>query len=186
MGASDLPAFPTPFIGRRDKLGDIARLLADPACRLLTLVGPGGIGKTRLALEAARSQQDAFANGVCYVALQPLSSPDFIVPTIAEGIHFQFYPGGEPKEQLLDYLHEKSLLLVLDNFEHLLDGAEIVSDILAHAPSVKMLTTSREPLNLHEERVLEVQGLPVPMSEAEIEIGDYGAMGVVYPEGMLD
>ncbi len=196
----NLPPVSTPFVGRQDELAEITRLLTDPTCRLLTLVGPGGIGKTRLALEAARvllapplhamrpkdvpvggrgsggGDEPTFPNGVYLVPLQALSSPDFIVPAIADALHFQFYPGGEPKQQLLDYLREKSLLLVLDNFEHLLDGAEIVSDILTYAPYIKLLTTSRERLNLVEEWVLNVEGLPVPTSEVESEIGDYGAV----------
>jgi predicted ATPase/DNA-binding CsgD family transcriptional regulator len=176
MTAPNLPLQPTPFIGRQDELAEITRLLADPACRLLTLVGPGGIGKTRLAVEAAKLQQNAFANGVYLVALQALGSPDYLVPAIAESLHFQFYPGGEPKQQLLDFLREKSLLLILDNFEHLLDGVEVVSEMVAYAPAVKILATSRERLNLVEEWALEVQGLPVPTSGADEGFDDYGAV----------
>jgi predicted ATPase/DNA-binding CsgD family transcriptional regulator len=190
MIVHNLPAQATPFVGRSHELADIAGLLNDPACRLLTLVGPGGIGKTRLALEAAAqllttpafvstpasSEEVAFRNGIYFVPLQPLNSPDFIVSTIANAVNFQFYAGGEPKQQLLDYLREKFLLIVLDNFEHLLDGAELVSEILAYAPEVKVLATSRERLNLLEEWVLDVLGLPVPASEAETEIGNYGAV----------
>ncbi len=186
MPAHNLPSQPTPFIGREAELAEIARLLADPACRLLTLTGPGGIGKTRLAIEAARlmlslplhamGRGSGGGDGIYFVPLQPLTSPDFIVPTIAEAIHFQFYPGGEPRQQLLDYLREKSLLLVLDNFEHLLDGVGLVSEILAYAPYAKLLTTSRERLNLLEEWAMEVSGLPYPTSEVESDIADYGAV----------
>src|SRR5574341_2348945 len=98
--AHTLPRPLTPFIGRHDELAELARLLADPACRLLTLVGPGGIGKTRLAVEASR--QLNLPDSVYFVSLQPLNSHDFIVPSIAEAIGCQFYPGGEPKQQLLD------------------------------------------------------------------------------------
>ena len=123
-------SFPSasPFVGRHDELAQIAALLADPACRLLTLVGPGGIGKTRLALEAAQQLSDAH-----FVPLQPLTSADFIVSAIADAVGFQFYSSDDPKRQLLDYLREKSLLLVLDNFEHLLDGAILLSDMLTGA-----------------------------------------------------
>jgi predicted ATPase len=176
MATHNLPTQSTPFIGRVKELAEIAGLLNDPACRLLTLVGPGGIGKTRLAIEAARLQQNTFAHGVNLVSLQPVGSSDFIVSAIAEALRFQFYPGGEPKHQLLDYLREKSLLLVLDNFEHLLDSAELVSEILAYAPEIKVLATSRERLNLLEEWVLDVPGLPVPASETEMEIDDYGGV----------
>src|SRR5262245_51641261 len=98
MPAHNLPVQTTPFVGRIEELAEIASLLANPACRLLTLVGPGGIGKTRLAQEAA--EQSPFSGNIYFVALQPLSSPDFIVPAIAEALHFQFYSGGEPKQQL--------------------------------------------------------------------------------------
>src|SRR5215470_17020105 len=91
------------FVGRDGELAEIARLLADPACRLLTLVGPGGIGKTRLALEAARPFPEAH-----FVPLQPLTSPDFIVSATADAINLQFYSGADPKQQLFDYLREKS------------------------------------------------------------------------------
>jgi predicted ATPase/DNA-binding CsgD family transcriptional regulator len=173
---ANFPSQPTPFVGRENELADIARLLADPACRLLTLVGPGGIGKTRLATQAARAHDERFANDVYLIFLQSLNTPDFIIPTIAEALHFQFYPGGEPNQQLFGYLREKSALLVLDNFEHLLDGAGLVSDLLSGSSDVKVLATSRERLNLVEEWVMEIDGLPVPTSEAESDIARYGAV----------
>src|SRR5262245_37427086 len=157
----------TPFIGRDKELAEISQLLSTPACRLLTLVGPGGIGKTRLALEAAGRL--SFPNGVHAVPLQPLTSPEFMVPAIAEAVHFQFYAGRDPKQQLLDYLREKALLLVLDNVEHLLDGIGLVADILAFAPGIKILATSRERLALREEWVFEVNGMAFPASDIETE-----------------
>jgi predicted ATPase/DNA-binding NarL/FixJ family response regulator len=170
------PQHPTPFVGREGELTEIARLLADPACRLLTLVGPGGIGKTRLALEVARIQQHTFEDGIHFVALQPLTSSDFIMTAVAEAIGFQFYPGGELKQQLLNYLREKSMLLIMDNLEHLLDGVHLLTDVLATAPGVCVLATSRERLNLREEWVLDVDGLSCPASEGEREIEGYSAV----------
>jgi len=143
----------------------------NPACRLLTLVGPGGIGKTRLALEVAQQFPNAH-----FVALQPLASADFIVSAMAESLNFQFYSGSDPKQQLFDYLREKSWLVVLDNFEHLLDGATLLSEILTAAPAVRMLVTSRERLNLLEEWVLDVGGLAYPASEADPTSEQYSAI----------
>jgi predicted ATPase/DNA-binding CsgD family transcriptional regulator len=174
MVAHNLPAQLTPFVGRVKDLDAITSLLVDPACRLLTLVGAGGIGKTRLALEIASQAlalngTSPFADGIYFVALQPLAAPDFIVPTIADAIRFQFYSSDEPKQQLLRHLQDKAQLLVVDNYEHLLDGAPILSEILAAAPGVKVLTTSRESLNLQEEWVYVVQGMAYPETGKKLD-----------------
>lgn len=169
MVAHNLPLQPTPFVGRTEELAEITALLNNPACRLLTLVGPGGIGKTRLALEAAVAlfnRNDAtFHNGIYFVSLQPLTSPDFILSALAEAIGLRFYPGDEPLPQLIDYLCPQTALLVLDNFEHLLEGVQIVSDLLTDAPNIKILATSRETLNLQEEWLYQVQGMSFPKGE---------------------
>jgi predicted ATPase/DNA-binding NarL/FixJ family response regulator len=164
-----LPHLSTPFVGRQDELDRIRQLFSDPTCRLLTLVGPGGIGKTRLALEAARLNLEAFEDGVYFIPFQPLTSPDFMVSAIAEAIGFQFYPGSDPKQQLLGYLRERSSLLVMDNLEHLLDGVHLLSDILSAAPEVQILATSRERLSLVEEYVLDVGGLSYPPDDTSVE-----------------
>ncbi len=160
MIASALPAQPTTFIGRADEMAEIVRLLADPACRLLTLVGPGGIGKTRLALEVAGKLD--FPDGAHFVSLQPLSAPDFIISAVGGAVDFQFYSGGNPLEQLTYYLRDKSLLLIVDNLEHLLDGVDVLSDLLADAPGLKVLATSREALNLQEEWLYSISGMAFP------------------------
>ncbi len=170
-----LPVMATPFVGRKQELAEIMRLLADDSCRLLTLVGPGGIGKTRLALEAAR-RLTADTNSTYFVPLQALNSPELVAPAIAEAVDCQFDPGCDPRQQLLDYLCEKSLLLVLDNFEHLLDGGELLSEILSAAPGVRLLVTSRERLNLVEEWALDVGGLAYPTSPEEDDIEGYSAV----------
>jgi predicted ATPase/DNA-binding CsgD family transcriptional regulator len=165
----NLPFQATPLIGREREQTELAALLDDPHVRLVTIIGPGGIGKTRLALDVAQAQLRHFTNGVFFVSLAPLSSPDFIVSTIADAIGFGFYQGTDPKQQLLDYLCERQLLLILDNFEHLLDGASIVSDIQAAAPAVKALVTSREILNVYGETVYTISGIAYPTIEQPFE-----------------
>jgi len=165
---TNLPVLPTPLIGRQRDVEKLSQLLRDPHCRLLSLVGPGGIGKTRLAIETAAQVQDVFADGVYFVALASANAIRLIVPLIAEAIGFAFHPASpaEPKTQLFDYLREKQALLLTDNLEQLLaePGIEVLPELLAHAPQVKLLATSRESLGLQDEWVFEVQGLPVPES----------------------
>ena len=116
----NLPAQLTPFVGRERELTEIKARLRDPACRLLTLVGPGGSGKTRLALEAAAAQLSDYEDGVFFVSLAPLRSIASIQPAVTTALGLSFYGPGDPRKQLLGYLREKNLLLILDNFEHLL------------------------------------------------------------------
>ncbi|MBN1976088.1 MAG: tetratricopeptide repeat protein [Anaerolineae bacterium] len=172
----NLPDPPTPFVGRRDLLQQIAHYLEHPACRLLTLLGPGGIGKTRLALQAAREALDAFLNGVWYIPLSSVNAVEFLVPTVADGLGLRFSGSRAPSEQLADYLREKELLLVLDSLEHLLEGADWLVDVLHRAPGVKILVTSRERLNLRAEYILDVPGLAYPAGEQAGSIADYEAV----------
>lgn len=163
----NLPTQTSPFIGREQELADIRRLLDEPDCRLLNLFGPGGIGKTRLALTLAAQSLDAFADGVFFVSLAPVSEAAYIAPAIAEALRFTFYGQSDPKTQLLAYLGQKRLMLIVDNMEHLLAGADLLSDIVSQAPGVTLLTTSRERLHLQDEWVYEVQGLPFPAADSE-------------------
>ncbi len=164
----NLPVLPTPLIGRQREIEQLTQLLRDPQCRLLTLVGPGGIGKTRLAIETASQVQEIFANSVYFVPLASANSTRFIVPVIADAIGFAFQSANpaDPKIQLFSYLKEKQVLLLIDNLEHLLSepGIEVLAELLANAPQVKLLATSRESLGLQGEWVFEVLGLPVPES----------------------
>ena len=161
---SELPLPAALLVGRESELAEIARLFGDPHCRLLTLTGSGGVGKTRLALEAARQIQERMADGACFVSLVGVSAPEFIVPAIAEALGFILAGQSDSKVQLLNFLHEKQILIVLDNFEHLLDGTEILGEILQQAQGVRLLVTSRELLHLQAEWMLEVHGLSVPQS----------------------
>ena len=161
-GSSNLPLQPTPFIGRSEEITEIGQLLTDPACRLLTLVGPGGIGKTRLALQLGTMNSDAFARGSFIVYLQPLRSAEFFVPAVADALGFSLTGQEPPLVQLGQYLSDKEALIILDNFEHLPDAADQLSTLLPSTPHVKYLITSREALNLQEEWLYPIVGLTFP------------------------
>jgi len=161
-GITNLPSPRTSFVGRKEELDEIDRRLEDPDCRLLTLVGPGGIGKTRLALEAAARRLDLYAHGVHFVPLASVAAPDFLAPAVAEALQFPIdaaHSGFSPQDQLVDYLSERSMLLVLDNFEHLVEGVGLITAVIERASNVEILTTSRERLNVQSEWVLDVEGL---------------------------
>jgi predicted ATPase/DNA-binding SARP family transcriptional activator len=172
----NFPPEPTPFVGRRATLAEIGALLEDPDCRLLTLVGPGGVGKTRLAVEAAKGQATTFADGVTFVPLAPLSSTDFLVPAIADALGFSFPSQENPEEQLIRQLSGRQALLVLDNFEHLVERADLLSEILRYALGVKLLVTSRERLNLRGEWVFEVEGMNCPRELKDVDPQQYSAV----------
>lgn len=172
----NLPAQATSFFGRQVELDELARLLNDPAIRLVTILGAGGLGKTRLALEVGASQLDRYPSGVFFVPLAPLDSVESIMPVIAQATGFSFYEGGEPRQQLLDYFREKSMLLILDNFEHLLEGANLVTEILQAAPKVRILCTSRSRLNLQGEQLLRLGGMDFPGLESAGDALDYSAI----------
>lgn len=159
-------AFAAPFIGRSQEIAEISRLLESPTCRLLTLVGPGGIGKTRLATEIVSRRAELFPDGIFFVPLAPLTRGQDILAAIVEATPFRFQQDNvDPRKQFFDYLaekHDKKMLLVLDNFEHLLDTLDLISDILSATNTLKILVTSREALNLQEEWVRQVTGMTYP------------------------
>ena len=158
----DLPTWQIPFVGRRVLLGEIQERLMDPDCHLLTLLGSGGSGKTRLAAETAARQAPAFPDGVCFALLAGLQPGASIIPSVARALGFKSREEGDPQQQVLVYLRNKALLLVLDNFEHLLTQANVVAEILQVAPRVKILVTSQVRLNLSGEHLVPVSGMRVP------------------------
>jgi predicted ATPase/DNA-binding SARP family transcriptional activator/Tfp pilus assembly protein PilF len=162
----NLPSPPTPFVDRKEELADLSEMLADPDCRLVTLVGPGGIGKTRLALEVAAAQAGAFADGIHFVSFGAVGSGEQLVATLADALGFPLHDHNT-EQQLLSYLHGKELLLVLDNLEHVVSAGAILSRACALAPKTVLLVTSRERLNLREEWVYEVRGLAYPEDRVE-------------------
>ena len=164
----NLPTWLTPFVGRGELLTEIATRLADPGCRLLTLVGPGGSGKTRLAVEAATRQAGAFTHGVCFVPLVSTVSAESLASAIAHSLGLHTATQGDPRQQVTDYLRAKQLLLVLDNFEHLIGTVQMMGPLLADAPGLKALVTSRVALQIQGEQRLPILGLPYP---AEVPAG---------------
>ncbi len=167
---SNLPLQTKSFVGRAIELSKIAKILDNPGCRLLTLIGPGGIGKTRLALEVAARQANAFEDGVVYVALASVDTTNQIVSTIGDALRLSFAGQTDPVKYLLDYLRERNLLLVLDNFEHLLNDAELVNEILQQASKITILVTSRSRLNLQSEWLFDVEGLAYPARDVPLTL----------------
>lgn len=175
----NLPAQTTSFEGREEELAEIDQLLSNPSCRLLTLVGPGGIGKTRLALEAAAQKIRNYKDGVYFVPLAQLSSAQFVVSGIASALGFtpdKDASNLDTKTQLLEYLGERTVLLLMDSFEHLIQGCHLLPDILEHAPNVRFLVTSRERLGLRGEWVKELQGMRYPDNGDPVSIEAYDAL----------
>ncbi|MEO8391952.1 MAG: LuxR C-terminal-related transcriptional regulator [Chloroflexota bacterium] len=176
MSPSHLPQQPTAFVGRERELSEVADLLADPACRLLTLLGPGGIGKTRLALQLGADQQSRFANGVAFVELSPVTSPEFLAIAIGGALEIPFWGSEEALTQITNTLRDKQFLLVMDNFEHLLEGVGCLTQLLQAAPRLKILATSRERLNLREEWVYVLDGLSYPAAPSPDSSENYSAV----------
>ncbi|MFW5748193.1 MAG: LuxR C-terminal-related transcriptional regulator [Chloroflexota bacterium] len=173
ISSGNLPTPPTPFIGRSLELREIGSLLQDPNTPIITILAPGGMGKTRLALEVANRQAERFTHGAYFVPLAPVSSPEYVVATIADSIDYPIQKDRrDPEQQLIEYLHNRSMLLILDNFEHLLDSGALVSRIVQAAPTVRVLITSRERLNLHGETVYALGGMRYPLPNTDALDGD--------------
>jgi predicted ATPase/DNA-binding SARP family transcriptional activator len=166
LAQHNLPAASNSFVGRIREVADICTLLRRPEVRLLTLHGTGGVGKTRLALHAARQLLHHFpadfCDGSAWVELAPLRDAAQIPLAIAQSLGISENVGNDPHQRLKNHLRDKALLLVLDNYEHLLDGAPLVAELLSHAGQLKCLVTSREPLHLQGEHEFAVPALTLP------------------------
>ena len=161
-----LPVLPTPFIGRRPEVEQIKSLAQDPAHHLIALVGPGGTGKTRLSIQVASEIGNLFPDGIFFIPLAELQTTEAIPSAMAKALGFSFYRDERPIQQILDFLREKHMLIILDNFEHLIEASELVAEILATAPEVKVFVTSRVRLNIQGEQLYTVGGMRMP-DEAE-------------------
>ncbi len=180
----NLPTDATPFIGREIELAEISHLLSSEDRRLVTIVGPGGMGKTRLALAVGSALLSQFEEGVYFVDLAPVEQPEEIAPAIAAAMDYQPPdPSRDLKPQLLKSMSQRNLLLILDNFEQIPDGAAVVADILRAGPSVSLLVTSRERLNLSSESRYELDGLHYPASLSPDDTLDYTAIRLFVDSG---
>ncbi|HEX6482745.1 MAG TPA: adenylate/guanylate cyclase domain-containing protein, partial [Ktedonobacteraceae bacterium] len=159
---NNLPVQPTPFLGREHEVAAIGDLLRREDMRLVTLTGPGGTGKTRLALQVAADRSDLFASGVFFVNLAPISDPALVVPTIAETLAIREGSSQALLERLTEELRQRQVLLLLDNFEQVVSAAEQVATLLTACPRLKVLVTSREVLHVRAEHEFPVPPLAVP------------------------
>jgi transcriptional regulator with XRE-family HTH domain len=159
---SDLPSQLTPFIGREREVEEVMHRLLHPDVRLLTLTGPGGVGKTRLGLEVARRVLDRFDEGVYFVALAPVNEPNLVPSTIAQALGVRRGAGQSMAEALEQHLRERQQLLLLDNFERLLDAGASLTRLLGACPRLKVLVTSRVVLRLRGEHRYEVPAMALP------------------------
>ena len=172
-----LPQQLTPFIGREQEIEELQQRLSNPTYRLLSIVGPGGIGKSRLAQRVAAQQLDNFRDGVYFVSLAQTQTGAAIPLAIAETLLLSFGAGQKsPFEQLFEMIGSRQLLLVLDSFEHLMDGVDLLVTLLQQAPEVVLLVTSRERLNLQAEDLFELHGLAVPSDSTDVGAAHFSAV----------
>ncbi len=186
----NLPTSANAFIGRQAELATIENWLLQPNGRLLTIVGAGGMGKTRLAQEAARAQPGAFADGVWYVSLVALTDLNGMVTAVADVVGLTLSGQAAITTQLLNQLKTREMLLILDNLEHLLnaDLRDFISQLCRQAPELRVIATSRERLRLQAESLLELDGLPFPangnpytvnrdpISDSDFQLMEYAAV----------
>lgn len=171
-----IPIQANSFVGRQMELDEISKMLEQPSCRLLTLKGLGGIGKTRLALQFSKSQAERFSDGVHFIFLAALQSTKNLAATILNTLKISVSVGQTPEACLKSSLQNKKILLTLDNFEHLLEGVSLLGELLECAPNLKLLVTSREPLNITWEQTFEVFGMRYPKKVKEENFAKYDAV----------
>jgi predicted ATPase/tetratricopeptide (TPR) repeat protein len=177
MHSTTLPTLTPAFIGRDTELNQLAHLLDSPDFRIISLVGPGGVGKTRLAVQFATQISAYFPDGIYFISLAPIQDPDLIPIVLADALKFSFFGPQNHLDQLGDYLHRMNALLVFDNFEHLrLEGINLLAFILDKTHHLKIIVTTRERLNLASETILEVNGLPVPPSGQTENVESYSSI----------
>ncbi|MBN1310645.1 MAG: protein kinase [Anaerolineae bacterium] len=172
----NIPSQTTPFIGRQEEMERLAGLIADPHSRLVTLLGPGGIGKTRLALEAALRQTKTSVLEAYLVRLAPFSSAEFVAGAIADALKITLDGSTEPVDQIIAHIAERQMLLVLDSFEKVLEATPLIGRILDGAPDVTVLATSRTRLNLQAECVFDVRSLGVPKTIEQKDFDSFEAV----------
>ncbi|MEJ2303513.1 MAG: NB-ARC domain-containing protein, partial [Anaerolineales bacterium] len=183
MVSDSLPVFLTPLIGREQELITLAQLLRHPEVRLVTLTGPGGVGKTRLAVAAATLLEEDFREATSFVSLVAITDPDFVLPAVAAGLGLQEVDDASrtAPERISAYLHAKRYLLILDNFEHVIAAASALPDLLAACPNLKIMVTSRQSLRLRGEQEFAVPLLGLPDLERLAQDADLGAVLPRYP-----
>lgn len=163
-GLPKLPEPTTTLVGRERELGELREFLGSPTTRLVTLTGIGGVGKTRIALEVTKVAERLFSDGAIFVDLAPLVNPAFVTSAISRSLGVSKTEGSAPVESLAAHLHDKRLLLVLDNFEHLLEAALEVSYLIESCPNIVVMTTSRAPLRVRGEQEYPILPLELPQS----------------------
>ncbi len=177
-GSSNLPHPMTPLIGRQRELNAIGAALANPRVRLVTLVGTGGVGKTRLAVEASWIAARDFTDGVCYVDLAPLTDPALVPAAVAQALRLPASGKITREEELIEFLGDRNLLLVFDNFEHVTEAGSLVPQLLERCQGLVVLVTSRTPLRSYGEKLIPVEPLELPQIVADRSVSAADIAGI--------